>query len=77
MAAQLLRNGSTMCASWRVLQPFVADDRGQDLIEYALLASIIGIAGVLTIPSITAKMGTNFSNWGVNVQAIWIPNDPQ
>ena len=66
-----------MRASWKILKRFAVDDRGQDLIEYALLASIIGIAGVLTIPIISAKMGTNFSNWGVSVQAIWVPNDPQ
>ena len=61
---------------WRALKPVALDDRGQDLIEYALLASIIGIGGAAVMSTITGKMGTNFSNWGANVQAIWVPNNP-
>ena len=30
-----------------MLRRFVFDDRGQDLIEYALLSSLIGIVGIL------------------------------
>jgi Flp pilus assembly pilin Flp len=52
------------------------DDDGQDLIEYALLATIIGIVGVLVWPSIVTKMGNGFRSWGTSVQSIWIPLDP-
>jgi hypothetical protein len=52
------------------------DDRGQDLIEYALLASIIGIAGYLVLPQIGPKMGTAFSTWGANAYNQWTPAAP-
>jgi len=52
------------------------NDDGQDLIEYALLTSIIGIAGVLLLPGIQTKMASAFSGWVSSVQAIWVPNDP-
>jgi Flp pilus assembly pilin Flp len=54
----------------------VRDDEGQDLVEYALLALLIGLAGVLVFPSIRTKMGNAFNGWGSGVNAIWIPNDP-
>ena len=55
---------------------FIADDRGQDLIEYGLLAAIIGLAGVLILPLIGPKMDAAFQNWGTQVYGIWVPADP-
>lgn len=55
---------------------FIVDDGGADLVEYALLASLIGLAGVTVFPTIITKMAAAFSNWGNNVQNIWVPCDP-
>jgi Flp pilus assembly pilin Flp len=52
------------------------DDSGQDLIEYALLASIIAAAGVLIMPSIQAGMGQAFGDWGDAVYDLWEPDTP-
>jgi hypothetical protein len=52
------------------------EDRGQDLIEYALLAAIIGLAGSLVLPVIGPKMGNAFSTWGGQVYNEWKPLDP-
>jgi Flp pilus assembly pilin Flp len=52
------------------------DDSGQDLVEYGLLAAIIGIVGVLVFPSIQTKMTNAFQNWGTNVYNLWVPDDP-
>ena len=54
----------------------VADDRGQDVIEYGLLAAIIGIAGILVLPAIGDAMGTAYSAWGADSYEIWCPDDP-
>ena len=69
-------------AFWRCHPPvrhffahFFADERGQDLIEYALLASIIGVTSVLAFP-LVGRMGTAFSGWGTGVQSLWIPDPP-
>jgi len=44
----------------RLFVRFLRDDRGQDLIEYGLLASIIAVAGALLFPVIADKMKLNF-----------------
>jgi pilus assembly protein Flp/PilA len=54
----------------------LVDDRGQDLIEYALLAGIIGIAGALVLPQIAPKMGNAFSYWGGQAYNAWTPSAP-
>jgi Flp pilus assembly pilin Flp len=54
----------------------LVDDRGQDLIEYALLAAIIGIAGSLVLPQIGPKMGNAFNQWGGQVYNAWEPSLP-
>lgn len=54
----------------------VVDDRGQDLIEYGLLASIIGIAGILVLPIIQAKMDDAYLLWTGGAYADWCPDDP-
>jgi Flp pilus assembly pilin Flp len=46
------------------------DDRGQDLIEYALLTALIAVAGMLVIPSILTGMGNAYTGWNTNTQAI-------
>ena len=61
---------SKVIALWR-------DDRGVDLIEYALIASVIAIAGVLAFPQIYAKLDSAFSRWGGNVYDAWEPADPE
>ena len=52
------------------------DERGQDLVEYALLTAIIGISGVLIIPLIVPKMADNYLDWNTDVQNAWEPCDP-
>jgi Flp pilus assembly pilin Flp len=56
---------------------FAADDSGQDLIEYALLTAIIGIAGLLVLSTFSNKMGTAYSGWNTAAQTAWQPCPPQ
>ena len=37
------------------------DSRGQDLVEYALLAGFVAVAAGATIPSVSASMSTIYS----------------
>ncbi len=60
-------------ASHRVghlLRQLVQDDRGQDLLEYALLTGIIAIAGILLFPTIQSSMASAYQNWNDNAYAI-------
>lgn len=54
---------------------FVRDQSGQDLLEYALLTSAIGIVGFALFPTIRTRMATLFGNWGTQVYNCWIPPD--
>jgi Flp pilus assembly pilin Flp len=55
---------------------FLADERGQDLVEYGLLASIIGIAGYLVLPLIGPKMAGALGLWGGQIYNAWQPANP-
>jgi Flp pilus assembly pilin Flp len=66
-----------MEAAGRLFGRFLREQDGQDLVEYALLTSAIGIVGVALFPSIQTRMTTLFANWGTQVHNIWIPDDPQ
>ena len=62
--------------SMRAIVDFVVEDSGQDLVEYALLSGIIGMAGMLVLPSIRAKMAAAYSSWLTNAQTAWEPCPP-
>ena len=59
-----------------VLQRWLADD-GQDLVEYALLGSVIALASVLGVNAIRTAVLNAYGSWDAGTQAIWEPNDPQ
>jgi Flp pilus assembly pilin Flp len=52
------------------------DERGQDLIEYALLTGIIAVAGAIVFPPLTSRMAAAYNSWNTNTQAIWRPPPP-
>jgi Flp pilus assembly pilin Flp len=59
------------------MRDFIADDSGQDLIEYALLTAIIGISGVLILSVLSTTMGTSYASWDAAGQNAWQPCPPQ
>ena len=70
-----------MCGVFERFERFVIDDGGQDLVEYALLASIFTVTGLLAIQSIQSKMNALWSNWSSMLASdspknLWIPKDP-
>jgi len=60
----------------RAIVRLVIDDRGQDLVEYALLSGIVGVAGILVFPVIVDKMGTAYASWQTGAQNAWEPCPP-
>ena len=61
----------------RAVAAMIADDGGQDLIEYALLTAIIGIAGLLVFSTLSTHMGTAYNSWNAAGQNAWQPCPPQ
>ncbi len=53
-----------------MLQRFLDDEDGQDLIEYALLSALIGIVGAVIWINIAAAIGIAFAGWDTGVQGL-------
>ena len=50
-----------------LLNNLMTDESGQDLIEYALVAALIGLGAVASLKSISTIIGTVFTNIGTNL----------
>jgi len=46
---------------------FMKDESGQDLIEYALVAGLIGLGAVVAMTSLSGKIGNAFNSVGNSV----------
>jgi Flp pilus assembly pilin Flp len=52
---------------------FAEDQSGQDLVEYALLSAIIGLAGILVFPSLQSSMRDAYERWSASAQEMAAP----
>jgi hypothetical protein len=58
---------------------FTVEDGAQDLVEYALLAAFIGIAGWAVLMTLPTVMGATYASWTdptVGVPSRWDPPEP-
>ena len=46
---------------------FMQDESGQDLIEYALVAGLIGVGAVVAMTGLSGKIGNSFNSVGNNI----------
>jgi Flp pilus assembly pilin Flp len=53
----------------KLLQKFVSETEGQDLIEYALLASVIALGVTAAMIYLRNQLNTEFSNIGNSITA--------
>jgi len=49
---------------------FITDERGQDVIEYGLLAAFIATVGILTWQSIGTELANKYTSWDGGVQVL-------
>ncbi|SEG44300.1 pilus assembly protein Flp/PilA [Bryocella elongata] len=49
---------------WDRMVSFYIEENGQDLIEYALVAGLIGLSAILSLNTVTTKIKNAFSNIG-------------
>jgi Flp pilus assembly pilin Flp len=73
------RIGGAGATNSGLLARFAADDGAQDLVEYALLAAFIGLAGWAIVTTLPDVMRTTYESWmdptgGVPGQ--WDPPEP-
>jgi pilus assembly protein Flp/PilA len=57
----------------KALTAFVNDDRGVDLIEYALLAGLIGVAAVTAVTGIGTQVSRILGAVGTKLGTVTIP----
>jgi hypothetical protein len=61
------------------LMNLLAGDGGQDLVEYALLAGLLGIAGWAVLMTIDDTLGATYATWlspTTGVPSLWAPAEP-
>ena len=51
----------------RTLAGALLDERGQDLIEYVLVASLVSLAAIVGVKSVATKLGTAFTTIGTKL----------
>jgi Flp pilus assembly pilin Flp len=61
-------------AAW--LLTLAVDERGQDVVEYALLTAFFGLCALAAFIGIRNALGANYSGTSTGVQAIWDPPPP-
>jgi Flp pilus assembly pilin Flp len=59
-----------------VLVALYDDERGQDLVEYALLTAAVGLASAATWPLIATSLERVYRALDTNTQGLWDPPGP-
>ena len=54
----------------RLIRQLQREDRGQDIIEYALLAAFIGVVGIVAWQNIGVGVSNAYSGWDAGVQGL-------
>jgi len=61
----------------RHFRRWLGEEAGQDLVEYALLAAFVGLAGLAGFTAISSAIGNNYADSNTSVQDLWeIPAPP-
>ena len=53
-----------------------SDDRGQDLVEYTLLGSVIALSSLVLMNVFPGVMNAVYVSWNSAMQALWYPPAP-
>jgi len=60
-----------MAPARALIRRWLLDDRGQDLVEYALLGALLAVTGVAAYELLRLNLGTSYLEWDTNVQGLW------
>lgn len=63
---------SLVSLAWRL----VRDEDGQDLVEYAMLATFVGVACAAAWGVVRGAIATGFVGWDTAEQNLWRPPNP-
>ena len=60
----------------RDIARLIVEDEGDDLVEYMLLAALVGTAGTLVLSGLPAIMNAVYASWDAAANNLWEPDDP-
>jgi Flp pilus assembly pilin Flp len=55
------------------LTRLIADEEGQDLIEYALLTAAIGLCALAVFSLWNTAIGKTYNSWNTSTNQLWDP----
>jgi len=64
------------CGMALLLRHLLADEGGQDLVEYALLTTVVGLAAIAVFDALRAAIGNTYGSWETEVNNLWVPPEP-
>ena len=67
---------ATRSGSRAFLARLFDDDSGQDLVEYALLTVVVGLAGAVAAPQISDAIDFVYGTWVTETNDLWVSPDP-
>lgn len=56
-----------------LLTRLIAEEEGQDLIEYALLTTAIGMCAFVAFSLWSGAINTTYGSWNTSVNTLWDP----
>lgn len=59
-----------------LLHRLIVEEDAQDLVEYALLCTVIGFAGAAAFQLIMSAIGNTYGQWDTQVNDLWNTPDP-
>ena len=60
----------------QTLTRWFVEDRGDDLLEYAILAAFVGVAGAVALALMPAIINDVYTSWDTSTQEAWEPQNP-
>jgi Flp pilus assembly pilin Flp len=60
----------------RLLARILRDEEGQDLVEYALLATFLGLISIAVFGQVQAAIKSTYLSWNTNNNSNWQMPDP-
>jgi Flp pilus assembly pilin Flp len=60
----------------KTLMTILFDDSGDDLLEYALLSALVGVAGAVGLALMPGAVNAVYASWDTATQNAWVPDDP-
>jgi Flp pilus assembly pilin Flp len=62
--------------TWRSVLARLVEDEGQDLIEYALLTSVVAVVNIAVFQALMASLAAAYTAFDTSQQALWTMPDP-